>query len=72
MIFEIREWNFVHPNSSKSKLNNLMTANSNNNNEDLLNKNINSNFISSKLLNKDSISKLIFTHMASFILGATL
>lgn len=54
-----KEWNFVHPNSSKSKFNKLMI-----NNDDISSH--------SKLISKESIGKLIFTHMASFILGATL
>jgi len=62
-LFVKREWNFVHPNSSKSKLRKTMESTdemmtiSNGNN---------------KLLSRENIGKLIFTHMASFIVGATL
>jgi hypothetical protein len=62
-----KEWNFVHPNSSKSKLNNLDKLNAE--------ENINTSSKSVKLLSKDNIGKMmfpIFTHLASFIVGATL
>lgn len=61
-----KEWNFVHPNSSKSKLNNL-----NKFSEDLSASDKNDS-LTVKLLSKVSIGKIIFTHMASFIVGATL
>lgn len=59
-----KEWNFVHPNSAKSKLNNMLDTESDEPEED---KNI-----LAKYMSCDSISKILFTHMASFIVGATL
>lgn len=56
-----KNWNFVHPNSSKSKYNNVHKT-----------ENDADKSIIAKYINCDSVSKLIFTHMASFIVGATL
>lgn len=58
-----KEWNFVHPNSAKSKLNKMQNMDSTADN---------SNSIIAKYVSCDSIGKLLFTHMASFIVGATL
>ena len=52
----------MHPNSAKSRLRKTME-----NNNDII-----TTSTSSKLLNRENIGKLIFTHMASFIVGATL
>lgn len=73
-----KEWNFVHPNSSKSKIDNLrknmnediLLIDTNNKSSEQLNYN---NIVNSfKVLSKENIGKLLFTHMASFIVGATL
>ncbi|RNA29870.1 BCL2 adenovirus E1B 19 kDa -interacting 3 [Brachionus plicatilis] len=66
-----KEWNFVHPNSAKSKVDkkeNFFI------NDSFVKSSDQSNCIvnSFKLLSKENIGKLIFTHMASFIVGATL
>lgn len=61
-----KEFNFVHPNSAKSKLNNIR-------NMDISDKeSTESKGIIAKYIQCDSISKILFTHMASFIVGATL
>lgn len=60
-----KEWNFVHPNSSKSKYANFEPSKPST-------AAIMETTMSSKLLSRESIGKLIFTHMASFIVGATL
>lgn len=62
-----KEWNFVHPNSANSKLKslqNIETPAATDNDE--------SKGIIAKYMNADNISKILFTHMASFIVGATL
>ncbi|CAF0779047.1 unnamed protein product [Brachionus calyciflorus] len=74
-----KEWNFVHPNSAKSKIDNLRKhmsedilindASLNKSNEQM---NYSSLVNSFKVLSKENIGKLLFTHMASFIVGATL
>ena len=56
-----REWNFVHPNSANSKYNNIRKMDTD----------TNTSFLT-KIVSRENISKLIFTHMASFIVGATL
>ena len=66
----------MHPNSSKSKIDNLRK----NMNEDVLmndcnnksSEQLNSLVNSFKVLSKENIGKFLFTHMASFIVGATL
>lgn len=60
-----REWNFVHPNSSKSKYANFECVKPTMMIEPV------KTSTSSKVLSRD-LGKLIFTHMASIILGATL
>jgi len=61
----LREWNFVHPNSANSKLNLIK-------NSEPAEKPDESKSVIAKYINADSISKILFTHMASFIVGATL
>lgn len=61
-----KEWNFVHPNSANSKFKNIQ------NNETPSTDKVESKGIIAKYINADSISKILFTHMASFIVGATL
>lgn len=58
-----KEWNFVHPNSSQSKLNRIRQMESDDTDVKSIVK---------KYINCDSIGKILFTHMASFIVGATL
>lgn len=60
-----KEWNFVHPNSSKSKYANFEYVKPTMMIEPV------KTSTSSKVLSRD-LGKLIFTHMASIILGATL
>jgi len=55
-----KEWNFVHPNSAQSKNIRKMDA------EEAKKGTL------AKYVNCDRIGKLLFTHMASFIVGATL
>lgn len=62
-----REWNFVHPNSANSKLKNLQNIETS-----AATDNVESKGIIAKYINADNISKILFTHMASFIVGATL
>lgn len=61
-----KEFNFVHPNSAKSKLNNIRNMESSDKEV------AESKSIVAKYIQCDSISKILFTHMASFIVGATL
>ena len=60
-----KEWNLVHPNSAKSKLNSLRNMDDENDDEE-------TKGIFAKYINTDNINKILFTHMASFIVGATL
>lgn len=55
-----KEWNFIHPNSAQSK--NILKMNAEEDTKGIL----------AKYVNCDNIGKLLFTHMASFIVGATL
>lgn len=59
-----KEWNFVHPNIAKSKLNNMPKIDSD--------ESVEEKPVIAKYINCDSVSKILFTHMASFIVGATL
>lgn len=59
----LREWNFVHPNSAQSKnIRKMDAAAAEDDKKGVL----------AKYVNSDNIGKLLFTHMASFIVGATL